>query len=62
MTAVTFRDRLVRLVAVPLVQQRQLILQLDNAQSHVARVWRDFLGNNNIVPLDWPSYSPALPA
>ena len=24
---------------------------------HVARVCRDFLANNNIVPLDWPPYS-----
>ena len=47
-------------VAVPLVQQRNLILQQDNARPHVARVCQDFLANNNIAPLAWPPYSPDL--
>ena len=45
-----------RPVAVPLVQQRNLILQQDNARPHVARVCQDFLANNNIAPLAWPPY------
>ena len=49
-----------RPVAVPLVQQRNLILQQDNARPHVARVCQDFLANNNIAPLAWPLYSPDL--
>ena len=49
-----------RPVAVPLVQQRNLILQQDNARPHVARVCQDFLANNNIAPLAWPPYSPDL--
>ena len=49
-----------RPVAVPLVQQRNLILQQDNARSHVARVCQDFLANNNIAPLAWPPYSQDL--
>ena len=46
-----------RPVAVPLVQQRNLILQQDNARPHVARVCQDFLAKNNIAPLAWPPYS-----
>ena len=53
MTAVMYRDEILRSEDVPLLQQRQLIL-------HVARVCRDFLANNNIVPLDRPPYSPDL--
>ena len=60
MTAVRYRDEILRPVAVPLVQQRNLILQQDNARPHVARVCQDFLANNNIAPLEWPPYSPDL--
>ena len=60
MTAVRYRDEILRSVAVPLVQQRNLILQQDNARPHVARVCQDFLANNNIAPLAWPPYSPDL--
>ena len=60
MTAVRYRDEILRPVAVPLVQQRNLILQQDNARPHVARVCQDFLANNNIAPLAWPLYSPDL--
>ena len=57
MTVVSYRDEILRPNAVPLVQQRHLILQQDNARPHVTRVCRDFLANNNIVPLDWSPYS-----
>ena len=60
MTAVRYWDEILRPVAVPLVQQRNLILQQDNARPHVARVCQDFLANNNIAPLAWPPYSPDL--
>ena len=60
MTAVRYRYEIFRPVAVPLVQQRNLILQQDNARPHVARVCHDFLANNNIAPLAWPPYSPDL--
>ena len=55
-----YRDKILRPVAVPLVQQHQMTFQHDNAHPHVARVCQDFLANNNIVPLDWPPYSPNL--
>ena len=61
MTAARYRKEILRPVAAPLVQQRQLILQQDNVRPHVAKVCRDFLANNNIIPLDWPPYSPDLP-
>ena len=60
LTAVKYRDEILRPVAVQLVQQHQMIFQHDNARPHVARVCQDFLANNNIVPLDWPPYSPDL--
>ena len=54
MTAVRYRDEILRPVAVPLVQQRNLILQQDNARPHVARVCQDFHRTA------WPPYSPDL--
>ena len=60
MTAVRYRGEILCPDAVPLVQQRNLILQQDNARPHVARVCQDFLANNNIAPLAWPPYSPDL--
>ena len=60
LTAVRYRDKSLRPVTVPLVQQHQMTFQHDNARPHVARVCQDFLENNNIVPLDWPPCSPDL--
>ena len=60
LTAVRYRDEILRLIAVPLVQQHNLIFQQDNARPHVARVCRQFLANHNIQPLDWPAYSSDL--
>ena len=60
LTAVSYRDEILCPVAVPLVQQHQMTFQHNNACPHVARVCQDFLANNNIVPLDWPPYSPDL--
>ena len=60
MTAVRYRDEILRPVAVPLVQQRNLILQQDNARPRVARVCQDFLANNYIAPLAWPVAVPLV--
>ena len=46
MTAVKYRDEILRPVAAPLLQQRQLILQ------------QDTMADNNIILQDWPPYSP----
>ena len=43
-----------------LVKQHNLTFQQDNARPHVARVCRDFLAQTNVIPLNWPSYSPIL--
>ena len=58
--SVRYRDEILRPVAVPFVQQRNLILQQDNGRPHVARVCQDFLANNNIASLAWPPCSPDL--
>ena len=60
LTTVRYRDEILRPVAVPLVQQHQMTFQHGNTRPHVARVCQNFLANNNIVPLDWPPYSPDL--
>ena len=60
LTAVRYRDEILCPIAVPLVQQHNLIFQQDNARPQVARVCRQFLANHNIQPLDWPAYSPDL--
>ena len=41
LTAVRYRDEILRPVAVPLVQQHQMTFQHDNARPHVARVCQD---------------------
>jgi transposase len=60
LTGVRYRDEILRLVAVPFVQQHHLIFQQHNAWPHVARVCQDFLANHSINPLDWPPYNPDL--
>jgi hypothetical protein len=57
LTGIRYRDEILRLVAVPFVQQHHLIFQQDNTQPHVARVCQIFLANHNINPLGWPLYS-----
>lgn len=60
LTAVRYRDEILRPHVVPFVRQHHLTFQQDNARPHVARVCRDFLATQNIVPIDWPPYSPDL--
>ena len=60
LTAVSYRDEILRPVAIPLVQQYQMTFLHNNARPHVARVCQDFLAKNNIVPLAWPPYSTDL--
>ena len=60
LTAVRYRDEILRPVGVSLMQQHRMTFQHDNARPHVARVCQDFLADNSIVPLDWPPYSPNL--
>ena len=60
LNAIQYRDRILRQCVVPFVQRHNLTFQQDNARPHVARVCRDFLNQNNVIPLDWPPYSPDL--
>jgi len=60
LTGVRYRDEILLPVAIPLVQQNNLIFQQDNARPHVARVCQGVLATHNIDPLDWPPYSPDL--
>ena len=52
LTALRYRDQLLRPVVIPTLQQNQLTFQQDNARFHVARVCRELLADNDIVPLD----------
>ena len=47
----TYRDEILRPLAVPCVQARNLIFQPDYARPHVARVCQQYLANNNVNPL-----------
>ena len=60
LTCVSYRNEILRPVAVPCVQAQNLIFQQDNARPHVARVCQQFFANNNINPLNWPAFSPDL--
>ena len=60
LTAVCYRDQVLMLHVLPLVNAHNLTFQHNNARPHVARVCRDFLNQNNVQVLDWPPYSPDL--
>lgn len=60
MAAVRYRNQVLQLHAVHVVQQHQLTLQRNNARPHVTRICRDFLVATNVPTLDWPPYSPDI--
>ncbi len=61
LTAVGYRDEVLRHVVVPFVQLRHVIFQKDIARPHVARVFQDLLATiNPLNPLKWPPFSPDL--
>ena len=45
---------------VPFVQQNNLAFQPHYARLHAAKVCRDFIAANNIIPLEWSAYNPDL--
>ena len=51
LNAIQYRDRILRQCVIPFVQRHNLTFQ---------QVCRDFLTQNNVIPLDWPPYSPDL--
>ena len=61
LNAVGYRDDILGPVVLPYLRQGNAdVLQQDNARPHTARVTRDFLRQNNVRLLDWPSRSPDL--
>ena len=62
LTAVRYRDEILRAIVRPYagaVGPGFLLVQ-DNARPHVARVCRQFLDDEGIDAIDWPSRSPDL--
>ena len=61
-TGVRYRDEVLRPVVVPFRRRVgvNFEFQQDNARPHTSRVSRDFLTQNNIRVLPWPSKSPDL--
>ena len=62
LTAVRYRDEILRPFVLPLIQApgRNVTFQHDNARPHVARVVNEFLAHNNVHTLPWPAVSPDL--
>ena len=60
LNAVRYRDEILNRHVVPTIDARREIFQHDNARPHTARITTDFLANNNITVLPWPSKSPDL--
>lgn len=62
LTAVRYRDEILQPLVVPTLQAMgaDAVLQDDNATPHRAHVVQDFLRDQPIVSMDWPSQSPDL--
>lgn len=60
LNAVRYRDEILNRHVVPTIDAGRDIFQHDNARPHTARITTDFLANNNITVLPWPSKSPDL--
>ncbi len=50
-------DEILRPIVVPFIHDHHLMLQHDNAQSHVARICTQFLEAKNIPVIAWSAYS-----
>ncbi len=55
-----YGDEILRPIVVPFIHGHHLMLQHDNAWSHVARICTQFLEAENIPVLAWPAYSPDM--
>ena len=60
LTAVSYRDEILRPHLIPAINIQREVFQQDNARPHTAHVTRVFLDNNNVTVLPWPSKSPDL--
>uniref|UniRef100_K1QTA7 Transposable element Tcb2 transposase n=1 Tax=Magallana gigas TaxID=29159 RepID=K1QTA7_MAGGI len=62
LTSQRYRDEILSPVVLPYLRTNGagLTFQQDNATAHTARATREFLNQNNVDMLDWPSNSPDL--
>lgn len=62
LTSQRYRDEILSPVVLPYLRTNGpgLTFQQDNATAHTARATREFLNQNNVDMLDWPSKSPDL--
>jgi hypothetical protein len=60
LTAVRYRDEIIQPHLMHVIDRQRELLQQDNARPHTARVAMDYLEQNNINVLTWPSKSPDL--
>ena len=60
LTALRYRDEILRPHLLPILNRQRELFQQDNARPHTARVTRDFLTTENVTVLPWPSRSPDL--
>ena len=61
LNAIAYRDTIVQHNVLPFMAQHRLrLFQQDNARPHVARVTLDFLRQQHVNTLPWPSLSPDL--
>jgi hypothetical protein len=60
LNAVKYRDDILDPIVLLFMQQRNFdhVFQHDNARCHMARVCKDFLNQNHILVVPWPSLSP----
>ena len=60
LTAIRYRDEVLQRHLLPVFDPQRHVFQQDNARPHVARITMDYLRNQNITVLPWPSKSPDL--
>ena len=61
LNAMTYRDTILQPIVVPFMRNNGLtLLQQDNARPHTARITTDFLRQQAVNVMPWPSVSPDL--
>ena len=60
LTGIRYRNANVQRYVIPIIQAQanSITFQEDNARSHVVRVVRDYLTQQNVDVLPWPAVSP----
>jgi transposase len=60
LTAVRYRDEILQPYLMHVIDRQRELFQQDNARPHASRLTMDYLEQNNINVLPWPSKSPDL--